>query len=87
MFYKEGQRNLTQNFKIHGHNTRNKYDLHACYCSTILYQRSVTNISIKLFKKFQVQTKQLDNYNGFKREVKTFFFNNSFYMIEEFFAP
>jgi len=63
------------------------YDLHTCCCSTILCQRSVTNIDIELFKKLPVQIKQLDNYNGFKREVKTFLFNNSFYTIEEFFAP
>jgi len=58
-----------------------------CCCSAVLYQRSVTNIAIKLFKKLPIQIKQLDNYNGFKREVKSFLFNNSFYTIEEFFAP
>ena len=60
---------------------REKFDLHSCYCSTILYQRSMTNIGIKLFNKLPVQIKQLDNYKG----LKTFLLNNSFYTIEEFF--
>jgi hypothetical protein len=43
-------------------------------------------MGIKLFNNLPVQIKQLDNYKGFKREVKTFLLINSFSMIEEFFA-
>jgi len=43
-------------------------------------------MGIKLFNKLPVQIKQLDNYKRFKREVKIFLLNNSFYMIEELFA-
>ena len=64
----------------------NKSDLHTCYCSTVLYQRSVTNMGIKLFNTLAIQIKQLDNYKGFKRDVKTFHLHNSFYTIEEFFT-
>ena len=46
-FTKQYQGNLRQNFGIHVHNTRNIFDLHTHYCSTILYQRSVTNMGIK----------------------------------------
>jgi len=87
MFYKKDQGNLKQNLGIHGHETRNKCDLHTCYFSTVLYQRSMTNMGIKLFKKLPVQIKQFYNYNGVKRELKKFLFNNSFYTIEEYFAP
>ena len=59
---------------MHGYNTINKLDLHACYSSTILYSRSVKNMGFKLFNKLPVQIKQLDNYKGFKREMKTFNF-------------
>jgi len=41
-------------------------------------------MGFKLFNKLPVQTKQLDSYKVFKREMKTFLLNNSFYMIEEF---
>jgi len=40
-------------------------------------------MGIKLFNNLPVQIKQLRNYKGFKREVKTFLLINSF---EEFIA-
>ena len=83
-FIKECHGNLKQNCGMHGHNTRNKLDLYTGYCSTIWYHRSVTNMGIKLFNKLPVQIKQLDNYKCFKREVKNFLSNNSFYTIEGF---
>jgi len=45
-FIKKYKGNLKQNFGIHGHNTRNKFDKHTWYCSTVLYQWSVTNMGI-----------------------------------------
>ena len=45
----------------------------------------VTNMGTKLFNKLPIQIKQLDDYKGFKREVKNFLLHNSFYTIEEFF--
>jgi hypothetical protein len=53
-------------------------------CNTVLYQKRVVNMGIKLFNKLPLQIKQLDNYKSFKREVKTFLLYNSFYTIEEF---
>ena len=69
---KKYQGYLKQNFGIHGHNMRNKSDLNTCSCSTVLYHRSATHMGIKLFNKLPIQIKQLDNYKGFKRDVKTF---------------
>ena len=86
MPYKKYPVSLKQNFGIQGHNMRNKFDLHTRYCSTVLCQRSATNMGVKLFNKLPAQIKQLDNYEDFKREGKTFLLNNSFYMTEEFFA-
>ena len=83
-FIKKYQGNLKQNLGIHGHNTRNKFYMHTHYCSTIIYQRSATNLGIKLLNKLPIQIKQLNNYKGFRREVKTFVLHNSFYTIEEF---
>ena len=54
MLCKKYQVNLKQNFGIQ----RNKFDLHTLYISTMLYQRSMTNMGIKLFNKLQVQIKQ-----------------------------
>jgi len=83
-FLKKHQGNVKQNLEINGHNTRKKHDLHTRHCSTILYQTSVTNMSIKLFNNLPIQIKQLDDYKSFKRELKTFLVCNSFYTIEEF---
>jgi hypothetical protein len=57
---------------------RNTFDLHTCYCSTVLYKRSVINMGIKLFDKLLIQVQQLDNHNSFKRKVKKFLLHNSF---------
>jgi hypothetical protein len=83
-FLKKYQGNVKQNLEIHDHNTRKKHDLHTRHCNTVLYQKSVVNMGIKLFNKLPIQIKQLDNYKSFKREVKTFLVQNSFYTIEEF---
>ena len=61
-FIKENQGNLKRNLGIHGLNTRNKSDLHTRYCSTVLYQRSVTNMGITLSNKWLIQIKQLDRF-------------------------
>ena len=83
-FLKKHQGNVKQNLEIHGHNTRKKHDLHTRHCSAILYQKSVTNMSIKLFNKLPIQIKQLDNYKSFKREVKTFLICNFFIQLKNF---
>jgi len=38
-------------------NNNSKFYLHTCYCNTVLYQRSVTNMVIKLFNNLPVQIK------------------------------
>ena len=81
-FTKKYQGNVQQNIDIHGHNTRRKFDLHTLYCSTVLYQRSVTNMGIKLFNKLPIQIKQIASCKGYKREVKTFLLHNAFYTVE-----
>jgi hypothetical protein len=75
---------VRQNLEVHDHNTRKKLDLHTRHCYTVLYQKSVVNMGIKLFNRLPITIKQLDNYKNFKREVKTFLVHNAFYTIEEF---
>jgi hypothetical protein len=80
-FLKRYQGNVKQNLEVHDHNTRKKHDLHTQHSNTILYQKSVINMGIKLFNKLPIQIKQLDNHKRFKREVKTFLVYSSFYTI------
>ena len=83
-FLKNHQGHVKQNLEIHGHNARKKYDLHTRHCSTILYQKSVTNMGMKLFNKLPIQIKQLNDYKGFKREVKIFSYAIHFTQLKNF---
>ena len=83
-FLKKHQGKVKHNSEIHEYNTRKKHDLHIQHCNTVLYQKGVINMGKKLFNKLPIQIKQLDNFKSFKREVKTFLVNNSFYTIDEF---
>jgi len=57
--------NLKQNFVIHEHNTRSKYNLYTQFSNTILFQKSVLSCTYLPFK-----IKILDNLNHFRKEVK-----------------
>jgi len=47
-FVKKYKGNLKQNFVMHEHNTRIKYDLPTKFCNTTLFQVSVLNMGVKL---------------------------------------
>ena len=70
MPYKKYPVSLKQNFGIQGHNMRNKFDLHTCYCSTVLCQRSATNMGVNLFNKLPAQIKQWTIINVLREEEK-----------------
>ena len=59
-FAKKCKGNLKQNFVIHEHNTRSKYDLHIQFCSTTLFQKSVLNMGVELYKYLPSKIKKLD---------------------------
>jgi hypothetical protein len=80
---------LKQNLIIHGHNTRRKLDLHIYFCNTVLFQRSVINMGIKLFNNLPDNKKNLITSNfqkkkKKKKELKSLLLVNSFYTIDEF---
>ena len=84
VFLKKTSREHEKNSEIHGHNTREKYDLHTRHCSTVLYQKSVTNMGVKPYNKLPKQLEQIDDYKDFKKQVKHFLLHNVFYTTEEF---
>ena len=67
-FIKKYKGSLMQNYMIHEHNTRSKYDLHTEFCNTSLYQKSVINMGIRLYKFLPKEIKELDNFNCFKKK-------------------
>ena len=50
-YIKRYKGNLKQNLSIHGHNMRSKLNFHVQFCNTVLFQKSVVNMSIKLYNK------------------------------------
>jgi len=68
-FLKKYKRDLKQNFVINEHNTRSKYDLHTQFCDTSLFQKSVLNVGVKLYKYLPSKIKKLENFNRFRKEV------------------
>jgi hypothetical protein len=75
---------MKKNVIFHEHNTRSKYDLDTQFCNTTLFQKSVFNMGVKLYKYLPSKFKKLDNLNRFRKEVKSALLANSFYTIEEF---
>jgi hypothetical protein len=58
-FVKKYKGNLKHNFAIHEHNTRSKYDLHTQICSKSLFQKSVINMGVKLYKYLPLKIKKI----------------------------
>jgi hypothetical protein len=83
-FVKKYKGNVKQNFMIHEHNMRSKYDLHTQFRNTSLFQKSVLNMGVKLYKYLPSKIKKLDNFDCFKKEVQLVLLNNSFFTLEEF---
>ena len=50
-YIKSYKGNLKQNLSIHGHNTRSKLNFCVQFCNTVLFQKSVVNVRIKLYNK------------------------------------
>jgi hypothetical protein len=48
-YIKKYKGDLKQNLVIHGHNTKRKLDLHTYFCNTVIFQKSLVNMGIKLF--------------------------------------
>jgi hypothetical protein len=79
--YKES---LEHNIHAHNHNTQRKFDLHVHYCNTALFRKSVVNMGIKLYNKVPDHIKMRDTSGSFKRDLKSFLLQHSFYSVDEF---
>jgi len=83
-YIKKYKGDLKHNCEIHEYNTRSKYDLHTQSRNTSLLQNSVLHMGVRLYKCLPLKIKKLDNFNQFRKEVKSMLLNNSFYTLEEF---
>jgi hypothetical protein len=83
MLYKGYEGDLKHNCEIHEYNTRSKYDLHTKSHNTSLLQNSVLHMGVRLYKHLPLKIKKLDNFNQFRKEVKSTL-SNLFYTLEEY---
>ena len=84
MLYKKYKGDLKHNCEIHEYNTGSKYDLHTQSHNTSLLQNSVLHMGVRLYKRLPLKMKKLDNFNQFRKEVKSTLLNNLFYTLAEF---
>lgn len=68
----------------HNYNTREGYNLMIPLHSLSKYEESPKYMSIILYNKLPNRFKSITNLNTFKRDVKSYLIQNSFYSIEEF---
>jgi hypothetical protein len=75
---------MAKNLDIHNYNTRRKLNLHVQYCNIVLFKKIMMNMGITLYSKVPDQIKQKDNFNSFKKGLRSFLLKHSFYSIDEF---
>jgi hypothetical protein len=75
---------MAKNFDIHNHNTRRKLNLHVQYCTIVLFKKSMINMGISLYNKVPDQIKSRENFNSFKKRLKSFLLKQSCCSLAEF---
>jgi hypothetical protein len=84
-FIKKHSTHLKSNEQLYDYNTRGKTNYHKLSCNTSQYQKSVTNMGVKLYNCLPNRLKTLTSVNIFKYEVKRILLENPFYTVHEFY--
>ena len=83
-YIKKHKDDLKKNCEIHNHNTRKKYDLHTHPHNTSQLKKSVLHMGVRLYKQLHLRIKNIDKYNGFRKEVKSTLLKKMIYSLEEY---
>ena len=83
-YIKSYKGNLKQNQSINGHNTRSKLNFHVEFCNTVLFQKSVVNMGIKLYNKMPESFKKKDDFQLFNKGIKSLLLSHSCYSVDDF---
>jgi hypothetical protein len=75
---------LTLTSDVHSHNTIHKHNLYVQYCNTNRSKRSVVNMGIKLYNNLPIELKNVSEFKVFKKKLKCYLLNRSFYSLHEF---
>jgi hypothetical protein len=75
---------MLYNGEIHDHCTCQKSDLHTRFCRTTLLKNSSANVGIKLCNRLPNEIKRLDKMQVFKKRLKHFLQQHTFYSLDEY---
>ena len=83
-YIKRNNKGLKQNSAIHDYKTRYRLDFQTQYCRTNMLKKSVNNLGTKLYNRLPNHLKKLEDLKPFKKQVKAFLLQQSFYSVEEY---
>jgi hypothetical protein len=83
-YVKSNMDKMKCNEELHDHCTRQKKDLHVQFCWTTLFKNSSVNVGIKLYNKLPNTIKELEKVREFKKKVKVFLLQHTFYSVDEY---
>jgi len=83
-FLKKYKSAIQNNVQIHDHNTRTNMNLYIKTCNINLYIKSVINMGIRLHNKVPNNIRKLEENKPYKRELKSFLIEHTFYSLEEY---
>ena len=78
-FIKYYCQSLELNSKVHKYHTRRKMAIHVQSYKTDIYKESVINMRTKLYNKMPGYLKEMDNYEAFMTELKSFILYHAFF--------
>jgi hypothetical protein len=77
---------FVSNANVHNFRTRSHNDLHLPIANRSVFQKGVYFSGVKIFNNLPTDLKQtLYDVNKFKRAIKRFLLDNSFYSLEEYY--
>jgi hypothetical protein len=75
---------MKYNEEVHDQYMCQKSDLHIQFCRTTLFKNSSANVGIKLYNKLPNTIKRLEKIQEFKRKLKYFLLQHTFYSVNEY---
>jgi hypothetical protein len=83
-YIKVDNKGLKQNLAIHDYETRHRSDLQTQNCRTDIFKKNVINLGTKLYNKLPNYLKNLENLKPFKKQLKAFLLQQTFYSVDEY---
>ena len=84
-YVKQNVEKCNQNLNNHNYDTRQRKNLYLTYCRTTACKNSVNNTGKRLYNKLANNLKPTDNILHFRRKLKLFLLQQTFYSVGEYF--